>query len=94
MHEAGVAQRLLGVVLERAARSGATRVVTVELEAGPESAVSDEAVRFHWAEVARGTPAEGAVLHVVPVAEATAFRVVAIEVPDDAGGGAVGTDRV
>lgn len=94
MHEAGVAERLLEVVLERAAGSGATRVVAVELETGPESGVSEEAVRFHWAEVARGTPAEGAALRVVPVAEATAFRVVAIEVPDETLRSEVGTGRV
>ncbi len=82
-----MAERLLEVVLARAASSGAGRVTAVELEVGPESGVSEEAVRFHWTEVATGTPAEGAELRVVPAADATAFRVVAIEVPDDAGPG-------
>lgn len=82
MHEAGVAERILEAVLARAALARVARVTIVELEAGPESGVSEEAVRFHWTEVARGTAAEGAELRIRPVSDPTAFRLVAVEVPD------------
>lgn len=82
MHEAGVAERILEAALARAALARATRLTVIELEAGPGSGVSEEAVRFHWAEVARGTAAEGAELRIREVADPTAFRLVAVEVPD------------
>ena len=82
MHEAGVAERILEAVLARAALARAARVTAIELEAGDASGVSGEAVTFHWAEAARGTIAEGAALRIIPVDDPTAFRLVAIEVPD------------
>jgi hydrogenase nickel incorporation protein HypA/HybF len=80
MHEAGVADRILEAVLAHAALAGASRVTLVELEAGEACGVSDEAVAFHWSEVARGTPADGAALRIIPVDDPTAFRLVAIDV--------------
>lgn len=82
MHEAGVAERILEAALARAALARAGRVTAVELQAGAESGVSDEAVRFHWDELSRGTPAEGAELRILPAADPSAFRLVAIEVED------------
>ena len=82
MHEAGIAERMLEVVLERAAAAGAGRVTVVELEAGDACGVSDEAIRFHWAEVARGTRAADADLRILVTDDATALRVAAIEVVD------------
>jgi hypothetical protein len=62
MHEAGVAERILELVLARARDAGATRIVRVHLEPGPGEPVSLGALHLHWAEAARGTPAEGAAL--------------------------------
>jgi Zn finger protein HypA/HybF involved in hydrogenase expression len=82
MHEAGIAERMLEVVLGRAAAAGAGRVTVVELEAGDDCGASEEAIRFHWAEAARGTRAEQAELRILASDDTTALRVAAIEVVD------------
>jgi Zn finger protein HypA/HybF involved in hydrogenase expression len=82
MHEAGVADRILEVVLARAEAAGARRVTLVEIEAGDACGMSREALAFHWTEHARATIADGAVLQVRDVAEPMAFRLVAIDVED------------
>jgi hydrogenase nickel incorporation protein HypA/HybF len=82
MHEAGVADRILEVVLARAEEAGARRVTLVEIEAGDACGVSREALAFHWAERARATIADGAVLEVREVPEPMAFRLIAIDVED------------
>jgi hydrogenase nickel incorporation protein HypA/HybF len=82
MHEAGVAERILEAALARAAIAGAARITVVELEAGTAAGVSEEALRFHWSEQARGTIADGAELRIVGVDDPTAFRLVAIESAD------------
>lgn len=84
MHELGITERLLGVVLERAAAAGATRVTDVHLEIGEESDVAPEALEHYWPLVSHATPAEGAqlVFGVAPAGDPFACRVVAIDVPD------------
>jgi hydrogenase nickel incorporation protein HypA/HybF len=84
MHEAGVARRMLEIVLGRAdaAGAGARRVTVVELEAGDACGASQEALRFHWTEAARGTLAEGAELRILAADDPTALGVTAIEVVD------------
>jgi Zn finger protein HypA/HybF involved in hydrogenase expression len=78
MHEAGVAERIVEAALAAAGeRAGSVRIV--EVEAG-QRAVSDEALQFHWAEAARGTPIEGAALRIVPVDDPVALRLVALDV--------------
>ncbi len=80
MHEAGIAERILELVLARADEADATRVTAVELEAGEDAGVSREAVEFHWQAAARGTLAQDAVLRFLAVDDdPTAFRLVAIE---------------
>ena len=85
MHEAGIADRLLEAALAAAANAGGSRLTGVEIEAGPEAAMSEEALRFHWAHATAGTPAERVALRIVPVEEPAALRLVAIDVdgPDD-----------
>ncbi len=85
MHEAGIVERILDVVVEQATASGAVRVTSVQLEAGALARVSEEALRFHWAQLAAGTLAEGAELHVVESDEPTDLRLVAIDVEDEIG---------
>jgi Zn finger protein HypA/HybF involved in hydrogenase expression len=84
MHEAGIADRVLDVILARVAEAGARRVEAVVIEAGDACGVSLEALDFHWREHARGTVAEGAPLVIVPVPEPEAFRLVAVDVEDAA----------
>jgi hydrogenase nickel incorporation protein HypA/HybF len=88
MHEAGMVDRILEVVLARAAEAGAARVTRISLEAGPLSGVADEALRFHWAEHAAGTIAEDAELVVAPTDDLIELRLVSFEVDDAAAGNA------
>ncbi len=80
MHEAGIAERMLEAALEAAANAGATRLTAVEVEAGPGGSMSEEALRFHWAQATSGTAAERAALRIIPVDEPAALRLVAIDV--------------
>lgn len=75
--------RILEIVLARAAEAGASRISAIHLQAGPLSGVSEEALRFHWAEHAAGTAAEGADLHVAPTDDLVELRLLSIEVADE-----------
>ena len=60
MHEAAVARQILIAVLDRAAREGARRVLSVRGWVADDEALSPASLEFHFAAHARGTPAEGA----------------------------------
>lgn len=85
MHEAGIADRILESAITAA--HGA-RLTGVEVETGPESPVSEEALRFHWehacGHVAATVAASPVALRIVPVDEPGALRLVAIEVDEPA----------
>ena len=80
MHEAGMVDRILEVVLARAAEAGAPRITAIHLQAGPLSGVSEDSLRFHWAEHAAGTAAEAADLRVTSTDDLIELRLVSIEV--------------
>jgi Zn finger protein HypA/HybF involved in hydrogenase expression len=80
MHEAGIADRILDIVIARATEAGAPRITAIHVEAGALAAVSEDSLRFHWEQHAAGTPAEGAVLHFTEVDEPTDLRLVSIDV--------------
>ncbi len=82
MHEAGIADRILDIVVARAQEAGAPRITAIYLEAGVLAGVSEDALRFHWEQHAAGTPAEGATLYLVETDEPTDLRLVAIDVAD------------
>lgn len=69
MHEFGIAEGLLGTVLDAAAKNGATRVDQVNLRIGALAGVVDEALTFAFEALAENTPAQGARLSIeaVPV---------------------------
>ena len=83
MHEAGIADQILDIVVARAREAGAPRIIAIHLEAGALAAVSEDSLRFHWEQHAVGTPAEGAVLYLTEVDEPTDLRLVAIDVAGD-----------
>lgn len=83
MHEAGIADRILDIVVARAREAGAPRITAIHLEAGALAGVSEDSLRFHWEQHAAGTPAEGAVLHFTEVDTPTDLRIVSIDVADD-----------
>ena len=80
MHEAGIADRILDIVIARATEAGAPRITAIHVEAGALAGVSEDSLRFHWEQHAAGTPAEGAVLHFTEVDEPTDLRLVSIDV--------------
>jgi Zn finger protein HypA/HybF involved in hydrogenase expression len=80
MHEAGIADRILDIVIARATEAGAPRITAIHVEAGALAAVSEDSLRVHWEQHAAGTPAEGAVLHFTEVDEPTDLRLVSIDV--------------
>lgn len=67
MHELGIAVAALQQTLEHARRAGGTRVVRVRLRIGELSGVDPEALRFAFATLLSGTPADGAVVDIEPV---------------------------
>ena len=85
MHEAGIADRILDIVVAQAVEAGALRITSIHLEAGSLARVSEDALRFHWEQHAAGTPAEGAVLHLVETDEPTDLRLISIDVEGEAG---------
>lgn len=63
MHELPMAQEILEIVLEHAARAGATRVTDIHMVLGELSGVVDECIGFYWDLLSADTPAAGARLH-------------------------------
>ncbi len=78
MHELGVTQQIVEVVLERAAGARVTRVV---VEIGKLSAVLPDAVRFCFDLCCEGTPLAGAVLEIVEPLGLARCRACQGEVP-------------
>jgi hydrogenase nickel incorporation protein HypA/HybF len=63
MHEHGVTERILEVALQHAKANGGRRISDVYLTVGDLSEIGDEAIRFHWSQLSRGTLGEHAELH-------------------------------
>lgn len=83
MHEAGVTERILEVVLEHARQAQAQRVTDVYLDVGEESGIDTESVELHWPMLSQGSVAEGATLHFnAATEEPFAFRLTSIEVDE------------
>ncbi len=60
MHELGVTEEVLRLVLQETEKAGASRVTAVGLAIGEFSSVVRESVAFYWEFLSRGTSAEGA----------------------------------
>ena len=83
MHEAGVTERILEIVLEHAKAAHAQRVTDVYLEIGEESGIDTESVEMHWPLLAKGSVAEDSVLHFeAKEDEPFSFRLTSIEVDE------------
>lgn len=59
MHEFGIAQGLLEVVLDKAKQAGAMRIDRIAMEIGVLSGVEEEALQFAFKALADGTIAQG-----------------------------------
>ncbi len=62
MHEFGVTQQLLQLVLAEAWRAEAKRIIGIKLVVGELTAIIDESVQFYFDMLSEGTAAQGAVL--------------------------------
>jgi hydrogenase nickel incorporation protein HypA/HybF len=82
MHEAGVTERILEVVVEHAVAAHAQRVTDVYLEVGEESGIDTDSVELHWPMLSRGSVAEGATLHFDTSVSPFTFRLTSIEVDE------------
>jgi hydrogenase nickel incorporation protein HypA/HybF len=64
MHELPVTKSILGIVLRHAEAQGVSRVLAVDLSIGALSDLEAEWLQKYFDHLAKGTPAEGAVLRV------------------------------
>lgn len=64
MHEMGIVQSMMDIVLQQAENSGARKIVKISLEFGALTGVMPDAVRFAFDVLARGTMAENAELDI------------------------------
>jgi len=64
MHEMAIAQGILDIVLDAAARNDATAVLSIKLQVGEMTEVEPEALSFCFAALAAGTAAASARLEV------------------------------
>ncbi len=60
MHELGIAEEMLRVALDYAAKSRAKRITAFNLEMSVAADESEDSLRFHFENLTRGTIAEGA----------------------------------
>ncbi|MDU8925774.1 hydrogenase maturation nickel metallochaperone HypA [Alisedimentitalea sp. MJ-SS2] len=65
MHEMALAESVVQIVAEQAAKAGAEAIKTVWIEIGELSHVEPEAMRFCFEAVAKDTRAEGATLEII-----------------------------
>jgi hydrogenase nickel incorporation protein HypA/HybF len=63
MHELAVTQSILTLTLKHADEAHAKRVEDIHIVMGELSSNVDDSVQFYWDIIARGTLAEGAILH-------------------------------
>ena len=83
MHEAGVTERILEIVLEHASQAHARKVTDVYLEVGEESGIDTDSVEMHWPLLSQGSVAEGSILHFdAKEDEPFSFRLTSIEVDE------------
>jgi len=82
MHEAGVTQRILDVVVQHALSANARRVTDVYLEVGEGSGIDTGSLELHWPLLSKGSVADGAALHFDSCETPFIFRLTSIEVDE------------
>ena len=65
MHELGVASEILDIAITEAERHAAKKVTSIRLRVGVLRAIEPGNLSFLFGHLARGTPAEGALLEIV-----------------------------
>jgi hydrogenase nickel incorporation protein HypA/HybF len=64
MHELSLAQHLLDLALQHAARARAERVTQLYLVVGEMAPLEETSLSFYWDQISLGTPAEGSSVRV------------------------------
>jgi len=67
MHELGIAEEMLKIALEYAAKNHAARITAFNVEIGAAADESEDSLRFHLENLTRGTIAEGARIEIARV---------------------------
>ena len=67
MHELGIAEQMLKVALDHAAKNNAKRIIAFNVEMSAAMDESEDSLRFHFGNLSRGTIAEGAHMEVIRV---------------------------
>ncbi len=67
MHELGIAQEMLKVAFEYAAKNNAARIAAFNIEISAAADESEDSLRFHFDHLTRGTIAEGARIEITRV---------------------------
>ncbi len=60
MHELGIAQEMLKIALDYAAKNNALRITALTVEMSAAADESEDSLRFHIGNLVRGTAADGA----------------------------------
>ena len=63
MHELPVTQNILDIALRYAEKSGATKIINLNITIGGLASIVDDSVEFYWDIISKGTIAEGANLN-------------------------------
>ena len=67
MHELGIAQEILKIALDYAAKNNAARITQFSVAMSAAADESEESLRFHFDHLTRGTIAEGARIDITRV---------------------------
>jgi len=67
MHEFGIAQEMLKVAFDYAAKNNAKRITALNVEMSVAADESEDSLRFHFEHLTRGTLAEGARVEIARV---------------------------
>ena len=69
MHEMAITQSLIELVVEEARKSGASKIINIDIVIGEMSGIVDHCVQFNFEYLSKDTPAEGAKLnfHTMPM---------------------------
>ena len=67
MHELGIAQGMLKIALEYAAKNHAAHITALNVQMSAAADESEDSLRFHIENLSRGTPAQGARVEITRV---------------------------
>ena len=62
MHELAITEGILKTAIPEAEKAGAAKILSINLKIGQYSGVISDCVQFYFAEIAKGTIAEGAAI--------------------------------